>query len=77
MDKFGEVPAVIAEEFTYLWTDPGTRYVVVRLGEKRADRVIWDRQLHGVLVIEDDDTHRAVLDHMEQNGVPVLDGIPK
>jgi hypothetical protein len=67
---------VISEQFAFLWTTPGTRYVIVQLGDSERDRVIWDKQLHGVYLIDDDELHRIAIRQMEENGVPVLSDIP-
>jgi hypothetical protein len=63
------------DEYAYLWSDPGRRYVLVRLETADAP-LIWDRELQSVVVIEDDEAHRQVAQRMRHAGVRVHTDLP-
>jgi hypothetical protein len=67
----------VSEEYGFLWEDPGARYVLIQLRENSANAVIWDKELHGIMLIEDDEEYQAVVSLMKQHGVPVMTTMPK
>jgi hypothetical protein len=65
----------LIDEYAYLWSDPGRRYVLVRLETADAP-LIWDEELRSVVVIEDEEARRQVTQQMKRAGVPVHNDLP-
>ncbi len=70
----------MVEDFSYLWQEPKDRWRLVRLSDADLndpnDLVIEDVVAGNVLIIEDDDVYRRVIERMIEEGVPILDHSP-
>jgi hypothetical protein len=66
----------VLQGFEWLWTEALEQHFLVRLDAHTGEKLLIYRitsETSGVVIIEDDNLHTAVVNKMRESGVPIID----